>query len=291
MKMIDALTDLLFPDHGVRGAYVDVRSGIHELLGWRAYSDDVFSLLGQSIAAAPLLASHSKFDGRMSLQFQGSGALKLMVTQIDAQLEVRAMAKAAADARGDVRALMGEGVLALLLEPARARQHYRALVPVEGESLAQTLETYFERSEQLPTLFRLAAGRERFCGLMLQRLPAHSSAQDDERWQHLSVLLGTLGQDELLSVDGATLLHRLFHAEDRRIFEPRPVRLACRCSHASISNMLLSLGEAELEGVLKEQGKVEVTCEFCGRVYTYHDLEVRSLFAAARSGPENQTRQ
>ncbi|HUP92541.1 MAG TPA: Hsp33 family molecular chaperone HslO [Solimonas sp.] len=286
--MIDALTELLFPDHNVRGAYVDLRGGIAQMLGWRSYAPDVAHLLGQSLAAAPLLASHSKFDGRISIQFQGAGPVKLLVTQIDAQFELRGMAKAAPDAHGGLQDLLKDGLLALLLEPSRGAQHYRALVPVEGATLGEALENYFSRSEQLETFIRLAAAPERFCGLMLQALPPRQGQADAQGWEHLRTLAGTLTEAEMLEVDGMTLLHRLFHAEDRRILDPRPVRLACRCSHASISNMLLSLGEKELEPLIEERGKVDVTCEFCGREYSYTDLEVRSLFAAARSGPENQ---
>ena len=105
----------------------------------------------------------------------------------------------------------------------------------------------------------------------------------------MKALFGTLGEAELLATDSTTLLQRLFAEEEVRLFEPRPVTLACHCSHAGISAMLLGLGEEELAPVLKERGHVEVTCEFCGRNYRYADIEVRQLFAGAAaqnsSGP------
>lgn len=288
--MTNSLTELLFPERGVRGAYVDIRAGIGALLGWRHYPADVLRLLGQALAATPLLASHSKFDGRINLQFQGRQALKLLVTQIDHQLHLRGMAKVEEKAGGDFQRLMGGGLLALMLEPNKGAQNYQGVVEIKGSSLAESLEAYFEQSEQLPTLVRLAACSERFCGFMLQRLPAELS-QDGGGWEHLKILASTLGEAEMLSVDGPVLLHRLFHAETRRLFDPRPITLACRCSHAGISAMLLSLGEDELAPVLKQHGKVEVTCEFCGKNYAYSDVEVRQLYAAAQSQPEQHTKQ
>lgn len=290
---MNELRELLFPERAVRGAYVDLREGIDDMLGWRDYSPDVFKVIGEALAAAALIASHLKFDGRINLQYQGKGdsPLTMLVTQIDNHLQVRGMAKTQLGATGSFRELVGDGMLALMLEPAQGTQYYQALVDVRGDTLAESLEGYFTQSEQIETFIRLAASKDRLCGLLLQRLPPREGHDDDANWEHLRILASTLGEREMLEVDGETLLHRLFHEDDRRMFEPREVKLQCRCSHAGISAMLLGLGEQELAPVLLERGKVEVICEFCGREYSYSDIEVRALFAAEHAGPEHQTRQ
>lgn len=281
--MADALTDFLFPDLGVRGALVEINSDIEKLLGNRPYAPDVRKVLGQAMAAMPLLASHSKFEGRINLQFQGSGDLKMLVAQIDRHLTVRGMAKAKPEAAGDFQTLMGGGLLAMMLEPDRGTEHYHALVDVVGTTLAEALENYFRQSEQLPTLLRLAVSETRLAGILLQRMPAGTG--DEHGWEHVSALFATLGETELAATDTTTLMRRLFHAENLRLFEPTPVKLSCRCDRASIATMLLGMGEEEVVPALKEQGKVEVTCEFCGSVYVFTPLEVTELFAASSSEP------
>ena len=62
------------------------------------------------------------------------------------------------------------------------------------------------------------------------------------------------------------------------MFEPRPLKLACRCDRGSIASLLLSLGENEIEPVLVEQGKVDVTCEFCGQHYAFDAVDCAHLF-------------
>jgi len=111
-----------------------------------------------------------------NVQFQGKGALKLLVTQIDHRLNLRGMAKSAVDASGDFAKLMGDGLLACLLEPKAGAEQYQAVVDIHGDTLAGALEGYFERSAQLPTLLRLAASPEKFAGLMLQRQPKGSDS-------------------------------------------------------------------------------------------------------------------
>jgi molecular chaperone Hsp33 len=238
----------------------------------------------------PLLATHLRFEGRINLQFQSSGPMKLLVAQIDHHLKLRAMAKAPPELGGSFAELLQGGVLALMLEPDNLpggpqRQATQALVPIEGNSLAQALESYFSQSEQLPTLIRIGTGAGRLCGFMLQRLPPQNARAAPEDWERLQALAATLTSAELLREPAATLLERLFGGEDLRVFEPRAVAVSCRCSGAGIARLLLSLGRQEVDSILAEQGQVQVTCEFCGRQFEYSPLEAAELFAASASPP------
>ncbi len=288
--MSNQLHEFLLPELGVRGAVVEFDHGIDAMLGSRPYPAAVRTLLGQALAAMPLMAANTKFEGRMSLQFRGHNALSMLVAQIEAGLQVRAMAKAEDDAEGDFQALMHGGQLGLLLEPANSDRNYQALVPIEGHSLATALEGYYERSEQIPSKLVLAAGDGVIRGIVIQRLPLGEKASSVENWEHVCALFATLGEAELLAVDALTVLRRLFHEETVRVFEPRPVALTCRCSRQSISIMMLSLGEAELQDHLASHPNVDVTCEFCGQRYLFTRDDVDELFLRVRTQPESPTR-
>ena len=289
--MSDAVTPFLFEHRNVRGAWVEIASGVAGMLGHREYSPDVRRLVGESCAAVALLAAQTAFDGRLSLQFQrGRGPLKLLVAQADAQLHVRGMAKAEAGASGPLDQLMSGGVLGLTIEGARGGRDYQALVEVTGTTLTEALENYFRQSEQLPTRLCLSGEGERLAALLIQRLPARDTAEDDEHWEHLQALFGTLSPAELGRSDPRELMLKLFPGEDVRVFRPKPVQLVCRCSHASISAMLLSLGRKELEQILAERGEVEVTCEFCGKAYRYSPVDMQELFAALEAKAGAATR-
>ncbi|MDB5985263.1 MAG: Hsp33 family molecular chaperone HslO [Nevskia sp.] len=288
---MNLLTGFTFENHVAHGAIVELSSGVAELLNQREYSDDVRRLVGEALAAMPLLATHLIDEGRINLQFQGEGAMKLLVAQVDQALQVRAMAKADAGLSGDFPQLLYGGLLALMLEPvnvvgAEPRPASQALVLIEGARLSDALEGYFERSEQLPTLIRLAADQQgRVAGFLLQRLPSEGLVNAEIEWEHLQTLASTLTSEELLAADAATILHRLFHAEALRVFEPRPVTVACRCSRAGIARMLLSLGREEVESIIAEQGRVAVTCEFCGREYVFTPLEAAELLIPSGTAP------
>ena len=286
--MSDSVVPFVFEHRNVRGTWLEIETGVAEMLGHRNYSPDVRQLVAEACAAAPLLAASIQFDGRLSLQFQAPSdagplpaPLKLLLAQADAALNTRGMAKADAQAAGTLQQLMAGGVLGLLLEGQGKAPNYQALVEIRGETLAAALEGYFAQSEQLPTRLCLASTSERLAGLLIQRLPARVSDDDDGHWAHLGALFNTLSTIELAENPIETLLPKLFPGEDIRVFEARPVRLACHCDHASISALLLSLGRDEIVPLVQERGVVEVTCEFCGKAYQHSVQQIHDLFAAA----------
>jgi molecular chaperone Hsp33 len=293
----NGLWRFLFEHLPVRGALVRVGAEWRDLLSHKSYPDSVRQLLGEAMAAGPLLASTLKFEGQLTLQAEGDGPVKLLLVQVNHQLEVRGTARHDATVTGEGLALLGAGRLGLIVEPTHSGQHYQALVPLVGQRLQESLTHYFHQSEQLPTWLMLQVSESGLAGLMLQRLPAaagqiadETTEEIEEGWHRVGLLADTLQPQELLSLPGPQLLHRLFNQELLQVFEPQPVHLRCRCSHGRISEMLLGLGRKEVAEILSEQGKLEIECGFCGRSYSYLPAEVEQLFKASTVEPPTGSR-
>lgn len=276
----------------MRGALVRIGGEWRALLEHRTYPEPVSRLLGEAMAAGPLLASTLKFRGQLTLQAEGEGTVKLLLVQINDRMEMRGMARHESPVRGQGLALLGPGRLGLIIEPAGKAPRYQTLVPLVGLRLQESLAHYFQQSEQLPTWLMLEAGASNLSGLMLQRLPGSGpeSGEVEEAWYRIGLLADTLQPQELLSLPPAQLFRRLFHQEALQVFEPQRVQLRCRCSHGRISEMLLGLGRKEVEDILKEQGKLEIECGFCGRQYRYQPSEVEQLFSASTAAPSTESR-
>ncbi len=282
----------LFNELPVRGALVRIGAEWRDLLSHRPYPEPVLQLLGEAMAAGPLMASTLKFEGQLTLQAEGEGPIKLLLVQINQQLEMRGMAKHAAKVEGAGIPLLGNGRLGLIVEPPAPAPSYQALVPLVGERLQESLMHYFKQSEQLPTWLMLQATESGLGGLLLQRLPAKEEEQEtvQEEWYLLGLLADTLQADELMRLPVADLLHRLFNQDSVQLFEPQPVHLSCKCNHGRISEMLLGIGRKEVDEILAEQGKLEIECGFCGRQYTYQPAEVEQLFNASTDNPPSDSR-
>ena len=266
MNNADFKQRFLFPETDIRGELVRLDESLEAILGTHDYPLAVQGLVGEAVAAVALLAGTLKFSGRLSLQAQGRGPVSLLLAECTHDGQLRALARhdGELDTAANIGALIGDGTMVITITPDRGRQ-YQGIVPLEGDTLAQCLEGYFQQSEQLPTRLWLAAGNGRAAGLMLQRLPDQVASRDANRnqWEHLEALAGTLKMEELLDLPAETVLRRLFHETPPRLPEAQPLRFGCTCSRERTENALLSLGADELKTLLDEDGEATLTCDFC----------------------------
>ncbi len=285
----DCLRRFVFEHTDVRGELVWLDASWRAVLERQSYPDAVRDLLGQAMAAAVLLSATIKFEGYLQLQLQGDGPLSLLLIEATAARTVRGIARWDGDVGDmDFRALTGEARLMLTIDSGEGGERYQGVVPVDGESLAATLEDYFSQSEQLATRLWLASNAQRAGGMLLQQLPRDSHNEED--WNRDVMLGETLTDEELLGLSAQALLHRLYHEEDLRLFESEPVSFRCSCSSERIESMLRGLGYDEVRDILEEQGEVSVTCEFCCQAYVYDTVDVERLFAAADQPDVPRTR-
>ena len=273
----DTLRRFIFEKLPVQGRHVHLDASWRAVLERQEYPAPVRALLGEAMAAAALLSATLKYDGRITLQIQGSGPVHLLVVQCTSHLSLRGLARWHGELpQTGMQGLAGDGRLVLTIEPAGDAERYQGIVPLEGDTLAASLEGYFARSEQLPTRLWLASGDNTAAGLLLQVMPERQ--RNPDAWQHVTVLADTVTSKELKTLSAEQLLQRLYHEEDVRLFEATPVAFRCQCSRERIEATLRSLGAEEMHSILREQGKVHVDCEFCGRGYDFDAVDVQTLF-------------
>jgi molecular chaperone Hsp33 len=298
---LDVLHSFQLERAGVRGAFVRLEHSWQDLRSNGDYGGALGTLLGQAVAASALFTSGIKFDGRLSVQLQGSGSLRLLFAECTHDGFVRGIARCDEGVPGARIRLERDARLAITIENSVTQTRYQGMVPVERGDLASAFEQYFERSEQLPTRIVLAEADGRCGGLMLQTVAreggagdAHgrasaasaggAGAADEDGWNRVGHLLATMSERELLELPPEVLLLRLFHDEDVRLQPARPLAFACTCSRERVEAMLHSLGRNENEETLREQGSVEVHCEFCNRCYVFDADDIGALF-----GPNDES--
>jgi molecular chaperone Hsp33 len=282
---VDTLRRFLLEQAHVRGEWVHLDTTWQEMLQRADYPAFVRKVLGEALTAVALLSATIKHSGSLILQIRGDGPIHLLVVQATDQGTVRGLAQWNREAEGAALPdLFGAGHIAMTLEGQKSSERYQSLIPIEGESLAAALEAYFARSEQLPTRLWLIADDHTAAGMLLQRLPREHTS--DEDWQRASLLLDTLTAQELVHLEPADVIYRLFHEEEPRLFDPKPIRFHCGCNRGRVESMLRSLGQAEAETILAEQGNIAITCEFCNATYTLDAVDVGQLFKPSMPGTD-----
>jgi len=280
--MNDSLQRFLLESTPVRGEIAHLDATWRAVLERRTYPAPLERLLGEMMAAAALLSATLKFEGSLIMQMQGSGPVQLLVVEATSEQTLRATAKWDGDlAKGNVTELLGAGRFVISIVPTNGKQAYQGIVSIEGDSMA--------KSEQIETRLWLASDSNQAAGMLLQKLPATPS-EDADAWNRATRLGETIKPEELLALPAPEIIRRLYHQEDVRVFEPRPVAFRCSCSHERVTSMLRMLGHEEVRSILEERGNVEVDCEFCGRHYVFDAVDAEQVFAADVILPAEKTR-
>lgn len=290
--MQDRLLKFLIHQAPVRGEVVRLSQSWQQMTALQSYPEPVLRLLGETTAAATLLSATIKFAGNLILQIHGDGPVQLLVVECRPDLAFRATAKVRSGARIEAGAgwhelvnVDGNGRCAITLDPGQspaAQQRYQGIVPLQGSSVAEALEAYLQQSEQIESRLWLAANEQAASGLLLQRIARPSLPgveQDEDAWRRTTTLTDTISAAELLESAAEEVVHRLFWQEQLERYRPVTPRFACSCSRHRTGRMLLTLGRAEVDSILAEQGTVSVTCDFCHAQYAFDAVDVGQLFA------------
>jgi molecular chaperone Hsp33 len=293
-----------------RGRIVRLGAALDAILNRHNYPEPVARLLGEAVVLASLIGSSLKFEGRFILQTQTDGPVNLIVVDLDAPDGLRGYARFDADAVSRAIAsgetapgqLLGKGHLAMTVDQGTHMDRYQGIVALEGGSLEDVAHTYFQQSEQIPTLVRLAVAQLtlkgergphwRAGGVLVQYLPPHGqrtmpdlpgdgdfanpdtadqSFVESDSWATVRAMFATVGDDELAdpSVSAERLLFRLFHETGVRVFEPMPLEERCTCSAERIEAMLRDNFSPEERQEMVVDGEIEVVCEFCSADYHF----------------------
>jgi len=275
----DNIQRFIFENENIRGEIIHLETTYQTIISQRSYPPIVQYLLGEALVSALLLASSIKFEGSLSLQFQGGAALSMLLVQVDHNLNVRAMAKCdeGFDDKTYATAFLN-GQMVITLQPDQQTKAYQSIVPLISTAMSENLANYFTQSEQIATRVWLASNGQKAAGMLLQLMPGESTLEREHFWEYALAMGETVTEAELLELDNVTLLHRLYHETEIRIFEPRTTQFQCRCSAERMKDALTILGKIEVESMLKEKETIEISCEFCNQQYTFDAIDVAMLF-------------
>ncbi|EEW07901.1 Hsp33-like chaperonin [Vibrio mimicus VM603] len=272
----------LFEDLSVRGELVQLDETYQHMISSQEYPAAVQHLIGELLVATSLLTATLKFEGSITLQLQGNGPVSLVVINGDNNQQVRGVARWQGDIADDagLHDMLGKGHLVITIEPKQG-ERYQGVVGLEGDTLAEVLEGYFLRSEQLKTRLWIRAGEHagKACaaGMLLQIVPDGKGSADD--FEHLEQLTDTIKNEELFALPAEELLYRLYNQEKVQLFAPHPVSFRCGCSRERSAAAIVTVAREEINDILAQDGVVALHCDYCGTTYSFDAAQVAELYA------------
>jgi molecular chaperone Hsp33 len=277
------------PERHARGRLVRLDEVLNEILAAHAYPPLVEKTLAEALVLTALLgASLKQADGQLTMQAQTKGAIRLLVCDykdgaLRGYVQFDAASVAALPLNSTLFGLFGTGYLAITFDRAlpvgEGGGRYQGIVPLEGASLSDAAEHYFVQSEQIPTTIRVGVdhkdGRCIAGGLLVQHLPEGEEGRerlhvrlDHPEWEHVSVMAGTTGADELCdpALPLEEIVWRLFHEEAQVLVESgSSLTKGCRCDPAHIRDVIAKFPAEDRADMADEAGDIVVDCEFCSR--------------------------
>ncbi len=303
----DAVVVFRTQSSGVRGRLVRLGNTVDGILSRHGMPAAASEALGEALVLAGLLGSALPGDGKIILQTRSDGVVSFLVADCEASGRLRGYARYDAEtlavlAEGgeklDPGSVLGDGHLAITIDPGPSGDRYQGIVALEGAPLATAAAAYFDQREGLPTFTTLAVARHyassrqgdagavqgspwrwRAGGLMMQSMVRGADDGNSERledWTRIRMLSATIEDHELLdpTLSPERLLLRLFHEEGVIVERVQPLSNVCGCSREKVFDVLTSFGAKDLEDMRDETGDVVVTCEFCAARYVFPLSEI-----------------
>ncbi|HEV2614893.1 MAG TPA: Hsp33 family molecular chaperone HslO [Gammaproteobacteria bacterium] len=273
----DTLVRFILENRPIRGEIVYLDESYREVMNRHPYPLEIQKLLGELLAGASLLSATLKYEGALIIQIQGNGPISLLLAQANSERQLRGLAKWEGEIPADFNQAVGEGKMAITIDPGIGVERYQGIVELRGNNIARIIENYFYQSEQLPTFLFLCANESRAVGFLVQSLPQEKN-EILEDWLHVEHLVRTLTEKELLELPPEKILYRLFNQETVKIFEGQPVSFYCRCSRDAMAKAIFTMGKEEARQLAEEHQVVSVTCEFCNKKQDFDRIDIERIF-------------
>lgn len=250
--------------------------------------------LGRTLMAASMMGDMLKEeDGSVTLQIKGGGPLGAITAVSDSRGNPRGYLQNGQvdiprkyQGKLDVGTAVGSSGSLTVIKDMGLKEPYMGSVQLVSGEIAEDITAYFVESEQVPTACALgvlvdkdqsvaAAG-----GYLVQLLPG----ADESVIQRLEESIARLGPvtDALHGgADAVQLLERVLEGQEPELLERRPVAYKCYCSRERVSRAIISMGKEEMQSLIEEQGGVELTCQFCDKVYRFTKEDLQELLEEA----------
>lgn len=246
--------------------------------------------LGRTLAAASMMGNALKGQGAsVTLQIKGGGPLGTVLAVSDSDGNVRGYVTnpavdipLRADGKLDVGSAVGNEGTITVIKDLQMKEPYVGTIDLLGGEIAEDVAAYFVESEQIPTACGLGVLVERdqsvraAGGYLIQLLPG---ADEDTIIKVEGGIMAAGSVSAILDKDPdpENLLRTVMSDFELQILESSEVEYKCYCSRDRVERALISLGVEELEGILREQGSCQLTCQFCDAVYDFSAEDLREM--------------
>ena len=295
--MTDYIVRATAADNQIRAFAATTRDMVETAREHHETSPVATAALGRLLTAGAMMGSMMKNDTDMlTLQIRADGPLGGITVTADAHGDVKGyvlnpdVMLPPKNGKLDVGGAVGIGLLNVIKDMGLKEPYVGQTILVTSE-IAEDLTKYFAESEQIPSAVALGVlvdtdqHVKQAGGYMVQLMPGAT----DEDITRLEQNIAAAGAFTTMLEKGMSLediARTVLDGFELEFLENTPIAYRCGCSHAKVTRALISLGREELTRLRDEEDGIEVTCQFCDKIYKLSKEDIDVLLIAASGDSE-----
>ena len=249
--------------------------------------------LGRLLTAGAMMGVMMKGEkDLLTLRIECQGPIEGLIVTANAAGDVKGyafnpdvMLPANEQGKLDVGGALDLGVLSVIKDIGLKEPYIGQTILMTSE-IAEDLTYYYANSEQIPSSVALGVLMNKdntvrqAGGFIIQLLPGAT----DEMIDMLEKRLGEITSITSLLDAGKTpeeILDYLLGDFGLEILDKIPTRFHCDCEKSRVEKALISVGRRELQEMIDDGKEIEVSCHFCGKLYTFTVDELKEMLEKA----------
>ena len=260
---------------------LDTTQIVQKVIDYHHLSDDAAKTLGRVLTLGAFISSGFKFNGnKVTIIVDGNGLGGKMVVSGDSGAKVRGYIQNT-QAKGNVQAIVGNSGYINVIKDFNLKEPYNGYSEIIKGDISLDFAYYFTKSEQLPSAISLDCDVQggvckKAAGIIVQPMPMCTEEMIVILEDIVNQMKDIAKIVEEKSAQGVLDFY-FAHLNMQQLSDVHP-EYVCSCSKKKVSEMLLTLGRKELEDIIKENGMIEVGCQFCDKKYKYFDKDLDDIF-------------
>ncbi len=273
----------------VRVTFVDATDIVCEAQKIHHTTPTATAALGRVLAMAAIMGCQLKEpDNSVTLMIKGDGPLGTILAVADGAGMVKGYVQnptahlpKKSNGKLDVAGAVGKGMLSVSKDLGM-KEPYVGQVPLVTGEIAEDFTYYFAKSEQTPTAVGLGVLVDRDysakCagGFMIQMMPA-AMEEDIQRMEKNVAALESVTYMMDNSMSAEDIVRKIMDGFTVQFLDGAEYEYRCDCNMDKIKCALISLGRDELQNIIDTDGKAELTCQFCPKIYSLDKKELEQL--------------